>query len=361
MSDAWGAGVGDRFADALQEHGIQFKRAGGSLILTCPRCGHHEKLWVRRRDGRTVCWHCPGGPRSAAAGLAMLLGVPQARAEALLGVGAGPAPLELSCVVLDPMGPAPPRNLAPQVAQLPPRLLPPTAVDLRDPAAAAACVYLTSRGVPPPLAWAYSITYEAGANRLLFPLFQRGNLVGWQGRWCGPEGTAPFPGKIATSPGVAGAPLVMFADRLRPGGDAVFGEGPFDALKAHLCGGNVGFMGKGITDGQLDIVAAAGVRRCFIGIDPDALSELPALAQRVRDRRMEAYDMVPRDGRDLGKHGFLEVLSLKRAAAQVVSGVAYCWADPSVARSAGGEKAAKGRSGRRINVLPLLRPGHVLG
>ena len=73
--------------DLLDEGGVDYKRNGRSFILRCPRCSKREKLYVRKTDGRFVCWVCKetegfsGAPEWA---LTELLGIPVAELRARL-------------------------------------------------------------------------------------------------------------------------------------------------------------------------------------------------------------------------------------------------------------------------------------
>jgi len=58
-------------------------------------------------------------------------------------------------------------------------------------------------------------------------------------------------------------------------------EGPVDAIKFHLCGGNVASCGKIVSDKQLEVILESGVRKIYLALDPDAMPEMRELAKKV--------------------------------------------------------------------------------
>jgi hypothetical protein len=45
--------------ELLEEAGVgKPKQNGKAYILTCPRCNKKDKLYIRKIDGRFVCWVC---------------------------------------------------------------------------------------------------------------------------------------------------------------------------------------------------------------------------------------------------------------------------------------------------------------
>ena len=108
----------------------------------------------------------------------------------------------------------------------------------------------------------------------------------------------------------------MFGDRIT-GDHAVLCEGPVDALKAHLCGGNVCSLGKLVSIYQLNLLRNSGIRKLYLALDPDAFMEAGRLLRDVADE-LEVYDMRPpaslSDDTDLGKMSLEAVRDLMVAA-----------------------------------------------
>jgi hypothetical protein len=107
----------------------------------------------------------------------------------------------------------------------------------------------------------------------------------------------------------------MFQDRLMGSEHMVYTEGPIDALKCHLVGGNVAGMGKIVTRAQLAIIRGSGVKRVYIGLDLNAGRETMAMAQTLGNSDFELYRLTPAPGyEDLGAMPMEGVLERFRAA-----------------------------------------------
>jgi hypothetical protein len=112
----------------------------------------------------------------------------------------------------------------------------------------------------------------------------------------------------------------MFFDRLQGQKHAVLCEGPMDALKAHLCGGNVASMGKAVSRAQLQLLRNAGVERLYIALDPDAQEEANRIARQV-GMDMKVYNMMaPAPYKDLGEMHFDAVRELFQSARRMGPG-----------------------------------------
>ncbi len=124
----------------------------------------------------------------------------------------------------------------------------------------------------------------------------------------------------------------MFADRLNGSRHAVVAEGPVDALKAHLCGGNVSPMGKAVNPAQMGLILNAGVRDVYLGLDPDAADETARLVRNhfgdVRLFQLAAPVKGAMEKPDLGALDQLEVLELFRSARQIHAGQLFLYLGP---------------------------------
>jgi hypothetical protein len=162
---------------------------------------------------------------------------------------------------------------------------------------------------------------------VIFPVQAAGDLYGWQARiivankFVDEEGNAREIPKIVSSTGIPRDKTLMFADRLQGVDHAVLCEGPVDAIKAHLCRGNVAAMGKAVTKEQVRLLINAGVRKLYLALDPDAAAETQRL---VRDNfdDFEIYNMIAQGGDkpDLGAMEFSDVSDLFRAARRIEPG-----------------------------------------
>lgn len=304
---------------------LSYKENEGSFIFDCPRCGRADKLWMRKRDGQFICWYCAeidrfkGRPEYA---LKELLGMPLDEIRnRLYGESWHTDEGYLNLELRDPNGDEEYIN-EPSVNQVP---FPSESCEIDHPHARRGADYLAGRGIPVDVAASYGIRYWPLERRVIFPAFIHDILVGYQSRAVFPtEWTDRVTGekkscaKILTSIGLERDKTVMFYNRLKGSRHAVLCEGPVDALKAHLCGGNVATMGKIVTKGQLNLLRCQGIEKVYLALDPDAALEATRIARELGD--LELYVLEPPPGyKDLGDMSMEAVRELFDTAPKVLS------------------------------------------
>jgi len=190
----------------------------------------------------------------------------------------------------------------------------PDFLPIDDPMATKGAAYLAERGIPLDVAVEYRLRYSRKERRVGFPIVQDGKMIGWQARtivkdtktWDEKKGKYFEGSKILTHCPSGGDSALMFSDRVTRGGHLVLCEGPVDAMKAHLCGGNVATMGKGVTRAKLALIKNLGVKKVYLALDPDAAAETARLAAALSD--YEIYVISPPPGyKDLGEMSFEQV------------------------------------------------------
>jgi DNA primase len=293
----------EALADLLD--GLSFTETSQSYILTCPKCNKAKKLYIRKHDGRFVCWHCKGDGFEGRPEFALrellplsfkeiqerLYGIAQVQGSSLMALEFKDTestprqiqePLEIVAYPLDfhPIGSY--------------RSIP----GLR---------YLESRGISLELAQKYDLAYSTIQRRVIFPVSHQGKLYGWQGRtidkdsWTDPvtmrKRSIP---KALTSLGFKKEQALFAWDRLDGSPHAVITEGPADCIACDPLGGNVAAFGKAVSERQLQIIKDSGVKKIYLGLDPDAVVETQRLAQALHD--YEVYELLPGPGfKDLGE------------------------------------------------------------
>lgn len=293
----------DELESLLKQNGISFKKKSRSFILKCPRCESKDKLWILKKNGAFVCWKCKETDNFkgwAHDVLSEILGRHPAEIRAIIYEGGLPPgndlDLELDAGLF--YGEESPDEGIPAIDEID---WPWDSVDLDSPHAQKGIQYLMSRGIPETVQKRYDIRYWPSARRVLFPVKHDGHLVGYQGRALYAEQKP----KILTSTGLRREYVLMFEENLTRE-HAVLCEGPVDAIKADLCGGNVATMGKAVSKPQLEILRKRGVKRIYLALDPDAAEEVQRLAFELGD--LETYLLFPPKGRkDLGECEFEEV------------------------------------------------------
>jgi hypothetical protein len=297
----------------IEESPLSYKETEGSFIFECPRCCKADKLWIRKKDGRFICFVCAeterfkGRPEYA---LTELLGQPLDYIKQRLYGEAWHdensevyLPGELIDFSEEPYAEYEPPTHA-EIAW------PWDSYEITDRNSIRGAAYLKSRGVPTDIAASYGIRYWTSQRRVLFPVSHHGKLIGHQARaifpceWLDADGKVKTAVKIVTSDGLERDRALMFHDRLIGSPHVVLCEGPMDAIKAHLCGGNVATMGKVVSRGQLDLIRYMGVKKVYLALDPDATEECSRIVREFYDD-MEVYLMQPPAGfKDLGDMSF---------------------------------------------------------
>ena len=281
---------------------LPYKEGSQSYILTCPKCSKSNKLYLRKRDGRFVCFVCRETEQFfGAAEYALKELLPLSLPELCLVLyGEQTASSNQGRLALnlrdfygeDEQNPDEEEEGSPEPSMLPIDTFPMDAscsVSGRE--------YLLGRGIIPSIWDKYGIVYWPSKRRVMFPVIHEGEVYGYQARTV-LAGVQP---KILTSTGLKRDRLLMFSDGIQEGGHAVLCEGPVDALKCDLMGGAVAAMGKVVTDKQIDILRKKKVKRVYLALDPDAADEMGILIKKLKPE-FEVYQIkVPAPYKDLGE------------------------------------------------------------
>lgn len=309
--------------DMLREHALIVDQTTKSWILRCPLCDK-DKLYMLKSTGQFVCWVCRdsdnfyGAPEFA---LTKILGLPITGIRAILYGDTVTVPFDkyIDLDLKDPYD----YEEEPEMPVLPsiswPEDYKPIEAPVSDPGAA----YLRDRGIPLEIAVKYDLRYSSLKRRVAFPVTRDGRLLGYQARlivpheWIdGSTGVKMAIPKILTSKDLARESCLMFEHRLEGLNHCVLSEGPVDAIKAHLCGGNVATMGKSVSRGQLELLRCRGITKFYLAMDPDASTSTAKLVEELADA--ETYQILPPPGKeDLGASSFEEVLDCFRSARRV--------------------------------------------
>lgn len=300
----------DEIKYILQEAGVSFKTNSRSFIMSCPRCRKKEKLYIRQYDGRFVCWYCKeidnfqGRPEYALAELSNL--TLNEICSRLYGED-----VDLhnnDYIIFKPEDFLDDEEIELSSEDvLAPIVFTPDILPLDSEHCSVGVAYLESRGVGFELANKYGVRYSPSKRRVVFPVKYGSELYGWQGRtvsenkeyWDDEEEIFVTIHKALTSVGLKKDKALMFRDNLVNSPHCVLCEGPFDGIKADLCGGNVVTMGKAVSNAQLNMIRNHGVKKIYLALDPDAASEMRRILEYFKD--LELYDMRPPRGSDLGK------------------------------------------------------------
>ena len=289
---------------------VQFKENAVAFIFACPRCLKKDKLYIRKRDGRFVCWVCKETDNfkgRAEWALRELYHLKLADIQARLYGGDIPEQMTslLNLEFVDVWGDLDEGDFG-IVEEVPESVCwPPDFVGPDHMMFSRGQKYLAKRGVTDEHIKTYGIKYHPGDHRVIFPVVVDDRLLGWQARYILPTteinentGKKYEVPKIITSKTLSdkGGRFLMFQDRLRGSEHCVLAEGPISAIKADLCGGNVASMGKAVTTIQLETIHKY-VRKLYIGLDPDAGEDIARIANDRFDD-FEVYLLQPPAGAD---------------------------------------------------------------
>lgn len=305
--------------DILQELGCSFKSVGQSHVMDCPKCGKPEKLYVRKSDGRFVCWSCKEINNFYGKIEYLIPHISEMSFEqARYWVNDEVVPtssVEGFQVELENFFEEPDEEVV-QVTFPEEKVYPDDFRPIDHPDAIDGKQYLESRGIPLHVAQKYEMAYSINDQSVIFPAKRGGILVGWQGRiikditYIDKKGkTCPVP-KAKTSSGLKRAETLLFGDRIQAGGAVIVCEGPIDAIKCDLCpAAAVATFGKNVTKDQINMIAASGAKEAYIALDPDAEVESAALKVALEMKGLICKRLVPPpEFKDLGEMSFEQVL-----------------------------------------------------
>lgn len=309
----------------LLDNDIDFHESNISYIMKCPKCSKPDKLYIRKNDGRFICWVCAGTDN--------FRGKPEYALNELTGESFGKlrnilygneipkASLHLEVNIKDFWSEG--EDEISEESFLKPVHWPLNFYPIDHPWSVKGVEYLATRGISIDHARNYGIRYCPEKLRIVFPVSWNGILYGWQARltvaheWLNRDLTKVSIPKAITSEGLLKEQIVMFADRLTGQDHCVLTEGPISAIKAELCGGNVATMGKAVSAAQIQLIRNSGIQRIYLALDPDAAAETTKLVHTLASE-MEVYTMIPKRG-DLGDMTFVEVYDLFLNATRVTS------------------------------------------
>jgi hypothetical protein len=300
----------------LKDAGLSFKTGSNSFVFTCPKCHKKDKLYVRRKDGRFKCFFCAnlnnfqGKPEFALRALTHL-SLDEIRSKLYGGISLATfaADFAFDDIFLD-------EDDEEEIELLPSVTYPYGYKPITSPSCSRGLKYMLGRGITQRQLIKYGIYYSQLERRVIFPIATNGILNGWQARYIEDttyisNGEIKNVPKITTSPNTPRDRLLMFHDGLYDSPHIVLCEGPVDALKCDLIGGNVATMGKIITHKQLQVVKShTNIRKIYLALDPDAFEEILKLIHEFDESYTVYWLQAPKPYKDLGEMSCEDVKEL---------------------------------------------------
>jgi hypothetical protein len=313
----------EKLREFIEGQGLSFKKNSRSYIFDCPRCRGTQKLYMEQRNGRFKCMKCASVERfqgRAEFALADLALMPLKEVRAFLyGANFSGTAIELDIELSAFFGEDDIIDV--DAVDIPTMAFPLTYYPIDHKHSVKGLEYLQGRGIDLAMAQKYHLRFSPEERRVIFPVELGERLVGWQKRtivphevWSDEEEKMLTGAKMLSSKDVPTAHVVMFANNLIGSEHAIVCEGPIDAIKMDLCGGNVATMGKSIGQGQIKTLrdplrlnreqvgafSTSGIRKLYLALDPDAIRETARLAREMSD--LEVYVVRPPKGaKDMGE------------------------------------------------------------
>lgn len=320
--------ISDTLSSFIKDSGISHKETSTSYIFDCPRCNKREKLYIRKNDGRFICFVCRDNSNfygRAENALTELTNTDIQQIKALLYKDYEQLSIEnhLDIHLKDFFDDI---DELPEEVQLTEVVYPINFYPIDHKLSEAGISYLNGRGISLGIAKIYDIQYDILNSRVIFPLKINNKLIGWQGRTTKDDLVryAKENGRVyqksLNSKGMPRAQSIMFYDRIAPGSHIIICEGPIDAIKADSCdGGNIATLGKTISDGQICLLKSKYPKRIYLGLDPDAYKESEKLVEKFSE--IDVYNLeIPKPYKDLGEMDFKDVKELFLSAKKINNG-----------------------------------------
>lgn len=266
----------DRIVEIIEEEGLQYRETERTLHTACPSCGKPDKLSILKENGATICYRGSCQFKGWFSDwLSLTAGITVMEAKRRI---AGPARLDSydlkdGSEVTDGSV----RSIRWPIDGL---------VSIGSEYFPEGRQYLESRGIPVSVATEYGIMYGPDTSQLQPPAMQRRVFIpvmkdkrcyGFQARAIDRVSDQD---RMRNNTGFRRDRMIMFEDRLSQVRHVIICEGPFDAIKFHLVGGNVATMGKVVTDKQVELIRSYRPTRVYLALDDDAAEEISALTKK---------------------------------------------------------------------------------
>ena len=260
----------------LDRYGYDYTEKGRTIRSACPVCGNEDKFSILRANGSTICYRasCSYQKKPFHSWLALVANVTEEIAKKML-YGENFLTSSMDDLDLDPW-----LGLSVTEENF-------SAVDY--PTAHMCTIstlfdseprhYLHSRGLTDSIIQKYDIKYSSMSRRVYFPIYINSVCKGYQGRAID---KVEDRNKVRNNEGFSRERLVMFYDNINPNEHVIMAEGPVDAIKFDMCGGNIATLGKVVTDKQLDLILKKKPKRIYLALDSDAQKETDELIQKLR-------------------------------------------------------------------------------
>lgn len=285
----------EKIIKVLNEYNIDYKERQNSLTIKCPICSKY-KLDISKYHGYYICYHCASTEnikgKNAAYIISKISDKPYSEIKMKL------EDFDISDLEDKPQKQ---KEIIPEPFKIEfPSDFYRINLDISKPGLA----YLESRGIDLQTAKKLEIRYCPYFKQIIFPVYHKNFLVGYQGRSIIPN----IPKHLSkyTMPGFKKSNYVMFEKTIN-NNEVILAEGPVSALK--FAKTNIGFvasMGKYVSTAQIELLQNLGITKIYLALDRDAHVEVMNLIRKY-SHILEFYMIdIPQDRDDFGDCTFEE-------------------------------------------------------
>jgi len=267
--------LGPRIKEIIAEQGLEFKEKQRTIHTTCPQCGLSDKLSILKENGASICYR--GSCQFKGwfdDWLALTAGISKKEASEKIFETRRLTLEETLRIEINLDDNAMPEFTGMDAIEWPLD----GALTLDSIEAYEGANYIIRRGIPIVIAMKYGIMYSSRTRRILIPVMRDGVCFGWQGRAID---LVDNKDRMRNNIGFRRDSLVMFLDQLKGSNHGIICEGPFDAMKFNMIGGNIATMGKIVSDKQFKLIADSGIKKLYFAMDDDAADEMNQIRQKV--------------------------------------------------------------------------------
>jgi hypothetical protein len=288
------AGKLQRFLD---KHGVHYHEGNRSFVTSClsPACGKEDHCYIRKSDGRTICFRCGrkwNWKRMVSAIVSCSL---EEAYGAFFGTGAGEEivkPLDITQLFGSEDEDEDEEEPLASIA------LGPDFVDAG--LVTRALEYLIKRGITSAdLISQYDLKYHAQMDAVVFPVKKENVLYGWQARRIDPkEGEL----RLISHRNFQKSHFLLNYDRAKSFDRVVIAEGPFDCMHCELEQvTGVASFGKNVSLEQIKLLLDLPAQNIYLGLDPDATDEVYDILGKVGFGKRLYRIWPPKHRKDFGE------------------------------------------------------------
>jgi hypothetical protein len=296
----------DKIRTALQEAKVSFEEKRKSFVTDCPKCGREEIVWIRKDDGRSVCWKC-SVYWDITSFFSLLLKKNKAELQGrFFGTASGDTLLKIQVALYSfPNRQDDVQDDDEEHPQDLPIKFPKTEF-IPAYQSDRALAYLASRGITDlSQILKFDIRYQAWMDAVVFPVYRDGKIYGYQGRYLNP---APEQPKVMSSEFHKSRFLINY-DRAKDEEAMILVEGLIDMVHADIPGyGPVAAFGKLVSEEQIDLLIKAPAETIYVALDRDAYREAQVVAEKLRPHKKVFRLLPPEHRSDIGECTFPEVI-----------------------------------------------------